>query len=245
MWKISAPLPNTPGPPKAFKSCLQKQAMRQVFEGVYRRGSSLFTINLVPGQKIFTRNLAAFQGKEYREWDPWRSKPAAAILNGLRTFPIKRGCAILYLGIANGTTASFFSDIVGREGIIYGVEVSERSIRDVSPLSERRGNIVPVLANARLPERYSWIEKVDVVYQDVATDDQSDILIRNCTAFLRPGGFALIAIKSRSIDVTKPPREVYRKELEKLRKRFKVLERVELDPYEKDHLFVLMKWQKT
>jgi fibrillarin-like pre-rRNA processing protein len=214
--------------------------MEQVFGGVFRRGESLFTANLVPGQKIFTRNLATFRGKEYREWDPWRSKPAAAILNGLREFPVKRGSSILYLGIANGTTASFFSDIVGREGIIYGIEVSERSIRDIAPISEKRGNIVPILANARLPEKYSWIEKVDIVYQDVATDDQSEILIRNCQAYLKRGGYAVIAIKSRSIDVTRPPREIYRQELGKLGKHFRILEKVELDPYEKDHLFAVL-----
>ena len=214
--------------------------MKQVFEGIFRRGDSLFTPNLVPGQKIFTRNLTTFRGKEYREWDPWRSKPAAAILNGLKTFPIKRGISILYLGVANGTTASFFSDIIGKDGIIYGVEVSERSIRDINPLSEKRGNIVPILANARLPGKYSWIERVDVVYQDVATDDQSEILIRNYKAFLKKGGHAMIAIKSRSIDVTKPPREVYRAEFEKLRRNFRLLERVELDPYEKDHLFAVL-----
>jgi fibrillarin-like pre-rRNA processing protein len=214
--------------------------MRQLFPGVYQRGRSLYTVNLVPGQKVFTRALITFRGKEYREWDPSRSKPAAAIVRGLKAFPLKEGMAVLYLGIANGTTASFFSDIVGPEGIIYGVEVSERSIRDINPIAEKRGNIVPILANARKPETYGWIEKADLVYQDVATDDQSEILMRNCDAFLKPRGFAMMAIKSRSIDVTKPPSQVYRQELSKLEKRFRVLEKVELDPYERDHMLVVM-----
>ncbi len=214
--------------------------MRQIFPGVYRKGDSLFTANLVPGQRIFTKKLATLRGREYREWDPWRSKPAAAILKGLKAFPVKRGSSLLYLGIANGTTASFFSDIIGPEGIIYGVEVSERSIRDINPLAEKRGNIVPILANARLPETYSWIEKVDVVYQDVATDDQSEILIRNCQAFLKQKGHAMIAVKARSIDVTKAPKEVYARELRKLGKHFRILDKRELDPYERDHLFAVL-----
>ena len=53
----------------------------------------------------------------------------------------------------------------------------------------------------------------------------------------------MIAIKSRSIDVTKDPREIYRQELEKLSKRFKIVERVELDPLEKDHMFVVLRWK--
>ena len=82
---------------------------------------------------------------------------------------------------------------------------------------------------------------MDLVFQDVATDDQSEILIRNCERFLKPKCFAILSIKSRSIDVTKPPREIYRKEIEKLEKHFQILEKMELDPYEKDHMLVVMR----
>jgi fibrillarin-like pre-rRNA processing protein len=217
--------------------------MQKTLPGVWRSGKKIFTENLVPGEKVFTKNLVRIKGTEYREWDPHRSKPAAAITKGLRDFPIKRNSKILYLGISSGTTSTFFSDVIGKNGIIYGVEISERSIRDLNPVAEKRGNIVPILADSRKPETYSWIEPVDVVYQDVATNDQSEILIRNCKAFLRKDGFAILAIKSRSIDVTKPPKEIYKQEEEKLKKVFKILERKELDPYEKDHLFLVMKWK--
>jgi len=90
---------------------------------------------------------------------------------------------------------------------------------------------------------YSWIEPVDVIYEDVATNDQSEILIRNCEAFLKRNGFAAIAIKARSIDVTSPPKEIYKREIKKLSRVFKVLDRRELDPYERDHLFLVMKWK--
>ena len=201
------------------------------------------TKNLIPGERSLTEQLVKIGGTEYRVWDHWKSKAAAAIRKGLKNFPIKDGSKILYLGLASGSTASFFSDIIGKSGIIYGVEISERSLRDANLVAEKRGNIVPVLANARLPEAYSWAEKVDIVYQDVATDDQSEILIRNCKAFLKKDGFAMIAIKARSIDVTKEPKEVYRQELEKLKKEFQVIEKVELDPFEKDHMFVVLKWR--
>jgi fibrillarin-like rRNA methylase len=45
---------------------------------------------------------------------------------------------------------------------------------------------VPIIADARKPEDYAWLEKVDVVYEDVASDDQSPILVRNAERFLRP-----------------------------------------------------------
>ncbi len=219
--------------------------MREKFPGVWMKGGKILTENLVPGLRVYGEELIKARTPkrrliEYRVWNPFRSKAAAGIARGLKNFPLKPGDKILYLGIASGTTASHFSDIVGKEGVIYGIEISERSIRDLNHVAEARGNIIPVLANARRPEDYSWIEQVDVVFQDVATDDQSDILIRNCGRFLKNGGYAMLSIKSRSIDVTKPPREIYAKEIGKLKKHFEILEKLELDPFEKDHMLVVM-----
>jgi len=216
--------------------------MKQIFPGVFKKGNQLLTKNLVPGFKSYGK-LVTVQGKEYCIWDPNKSKAAAGIMNGVKNFPIKKGSKILYLGIASGSTSSFFSDIIQDSGIIYGVEISDRSIRDLNPIADKRKNIVPILANARLTEEYEWVEPVDVVYQDVAIDDQSEILIRNCKRFLKPEGFAMLAIKSRSIDVVKDPKQVYKEEIKKLEKHFKILDRVILDPWEKDHMFLVMKWK--
>ncbi len=215
--------------------------MKEMFPGIWKRGRNIYTRNAVPGEKIFTRNVITVDGNEYREWDPKRSKAAAAIHNGLRHFHIREGSKILYLGIASGSTASFLSDIIGPEGIIYGVEISERSIRELNPVAEKRGNIVPILASARTPDKYAWVEKVDVIFQDVATDDQSEIITRNARSFLKGEGHAMIAIKSRSIDVTKTPEQVYCQEKAKLKRDFDIIDAVRLDPHEKDHLFLVMK----
>jgi len=215
--------------------------MNQIFPGIWRKGKHLFTRNLVPGDRTYCKNLIKWKNLEFREWNPNRSKPAAAILNGLKLFPLIAKAKVLYLGIASGQTSTFFSDILGKEGIIYGVEISERCLRDLNPIAEKRGNIVPILGDARKPEEYDWIEEVDLVYEDAASDDQTPIMIRNSERFLKPNGFAMIAIKARSINVVKEPKEIYKQELAKLRKHFKILDKVMLDPYEKDHLFVVMK----
>ncbi len=217
--------------------------MKELFSGLWIDGKKLLTQNLIPGNTQYAKSVFRKQGKEYREWDPFHSKMAAAVAKGLKNFPIKQGSKILYLGIASGQTASFFSDIIGREGVIYGVEISERCMQDLNPVANSRKNIVPILANAKLPEDYSWIEKVDIVYQDVASDDQSEVLIRNCKEFLKADGVAMMVIKSRSMDVVKDPKEVYKQEIAKLEKHFKVVEKMELDPFEKDHLFLAMKWK--
>jgi fibrillarin-like pre-rRNA processing protein len=205
-----------------------------------KKDNQIFTLNLVPGVKQFSERIEIIEGKEWRMWDPYRSKLAAAIANGLKNWPIKNGQKILYLGIANGQTASHISDIIGQKGIIYGIEISERPFRELLPVAEARGNIAAILADARKPQDYDWIEQVDVIYQDVATPDQAEILIRNCK-FLKPNGIAMIAIKARSVDVVRQPKEIYKEVLEKLKERFEILEKIELDPYEKDHMFVLLR----
>src|SRR3990172_5493382 len=112
------------------------------------------TINLVPGEKVYGEELIRQDNVEYRVWDHYRSKPAAALKKGLKKLPIEKGMKILYLGIASGTTSSHFSDIVDSEGMIYGVEISERVLRELIPVAEKRGNIIPILADARKPEDY-------------------------------------------------------------------------------------------
>jgi len=212
------------------------------FDGVFIIDRRIATVNLVKGQRVYGEVLINKEGKEYRVWDFTRSKPAAALKKGLKNFPLEKGMKILYLGVASGTTASHFSDIIGKEGVIYGVDIAERVLRELIPVAEKRGNIIPILADTRKPEDYGnqILEKVDLVYEDVASPDQIDILIRNCEKFLKTKGFAMIAIKSQSIDVTKNPKEVYREALTKLEKHFKILDKVELDPFEKFHLFVVL-----
>lgn len=213
------------------------------FEGLFLIDSKLATINLTPGYNVYGEELIKIKNIEYRIWDFWRSKPAAAIKKGLKNLPIKKGFKILYLGIASGTTVSHFSDIIGKEGVIYGIDVAERALRELIPHAERRGNIIPILADARIPENYekNVIEKVDLVYCDVASPDQAQLLVWNSKKFLKSDGWAIISIKSQSIDVTKPPKEVYEKCLEEFEKYFEIVDKVELDPYEKAHMFVVMK----
>ncbi len=216
--------------------------MKEIFPGVFKRGEKLFTRNLTPGESVYGEELVIVGDEEFRTWIPTRSKAAAAILNGLKNFPIRTGGRILYLGAATGTTISHFSDLIKARGIIYGVEFSPRCMRELVKLAELRKNIVPILADARKPHDYAWVEEVELVYCDVAQPDEVDIAMRNARMFLKVNGWLMIAIKSRSIDVTREPEEIYESEVKKLESGgFEVVELVDLEPYEKDHAMVIAK----
>jgi hypothetical protein len=91
---------------------------------------------------------------EYRVWNPYRSKIAAAVIGGVSDVYIRPGSKVLYLGAASGTTVSHVSDIIGAEGIVYAVEFSHRSGRDLVNLAKKRTNIVPLIMDARKPLEY-------------------------------------------------------------------------------------------
>ncbi len=200
----------------------------------------LATKNLVPGQRVYGERLLSYQGVEYREWNAYRSKLAAALLKGLDELPVKEGDRILYLGIASGTTASHISDLIGKGGLIYGVEFSPRVIRDLMQIVVDRRNILPILADARAPERYRFmVGNVNGLYSDVAQPEQADIVVRNARFFLEEGGYLLLAIKARSVDVTREPSEVYLSEMRKLvQGGFEIRDIVHLDPFDRDHAMV-------
>ena len=209
------------------------------FDDVFWIDGKLCTKNLIPGVQVYGEKLIKTNQGEFREWDGRRSKPSAAIYKNLHHFPLKKNMKVLYLGVASGTTCSHFSDIVGKEGIVYGVEISDRVLRELIPLAQKRKNIV--LLDARKPEEYHWIEQVDIVYADVALKEQSKILVRNANLFLKSQGFGMIAIKSRSIDVTENPKVIYKEQRKILEKNFHVTDFVKLEPYEKDHGFFVVK----
>jgi fibrillarin-like pre-rRNA processing protein len=219
------------------------------FLGIYRivvedGARRLATRNLTPRKDVYGERLVRADGAEYRLWDPFRSKLAAAILKGLNIVPIKPGHQVLYLGAASGTTASHISDIVGETGHVYCIEFAARAMRElVNNVCVFRLNMTPILEDARTPQKYAvFAEQVDVIYCDVAQPEQAKILADNADFFLKEHGWTMLAVKSQSIDVTKKPAEIYKRETHNLESRgFTVKTTVELEPYDKAHAMIVSK----
>ena len=201
----------------------------------------LATVNLVPGNQVYNEKLVQHEGIECRIWNPFRSKLAAAIMNGLEDFPFTEKSDVLYLGVSTGTTISHISDMIGQSGIIFGIEHASSVARDfLDRVASHRKNIVPIIHDARKPEEFfSVYKKVDAVYVDIAQPDQTDIAIENCKLYLKSGGFLFLIIKTRSIDVVKDPKEVIKNEIKKLGTLFQIKQTIDLHPYDKDHAMVI------
>lgn len=209
-----------------------------------RQRRAVYTINLTPGKAFFAEELVREGGVEFRSWDVSRSKLAAAIKKGVSQIGIKEKDIVLYLGASHGFTPSFVSDLVGKEGFVFCLDNAPRVVRDLVFVCEERNNMAPILADANHPEEYKQLitSQVDVVYQDIAQRNQVDIFLKNCDAYLKKGGFGLLAIKARSVDVSKHPKEIFREVRKKLEQSIMVIvDYRELEPLERDHAFFVCK----
>jgi rRNA 2'-O-methyltransferase fibrillarin len=210
------------------------------------KDDALVTLNMNPGVQVYGEKLIKVDGPndtklEYRVWNPFRSKLAAAILGGVANIYIGPGKKVLYLGAASGTTVSHVSDMVGPEGAVYAVEFSHRSGRDLINMAKARTNIVPVIEDARHPLKYRMlVPMVDVVFADVAQPDQARIVALNSHYFLKTGGHFVISVKASCIDSTASPEAVFAKERAKMAaENLKPQEQLTLEPYERDHAVVV------
>ena len=116
-----------------------------------------------------------------------------------------------------------------------------RSGRDLVNMAKQRPNIIPIIEDARHPQKYRMlVPMVDVVFADVAQPDQARIVGLNAQYFLKNGGNFVISIKASCIDSTAPPEAVFAREVKKLQEmQLKPKEQVTLEPYERDHAMVV------
>ena len=204
------------------------------YEGVYTDGRNYYT-RTIHGESVYGEKIIREGKYFYRLWNPWRSKLSAAIHLRLNTFPF-RDSRVLYLGAATGTTVSHVSDLAE---LVWAVEISPISMRSLIHLSEKRDNIIPILEDARHPDKYSvFVEHPDVIYQDVSQRDQVQIFIRNMEFYTPEYGFLML--KTRTIDMRKKPKDVMKDSVKILEDLFKISEIINISKYQNDHYAIVV-----
>jgi len=230
---------------------IEKHRLEGIFICKGGKDDALATKNLDVGNAVYgEKRVSVEEGEqkvEYRIWNPFRSKVASAIVTGIENIFIKPGTKLLYLGAASGTTVSHCSDIVGPTGVVYAVEFSHRSGRDLINVAKRRTNIIPIIEDARYPLKYRMlVGMVDTIFADVAQPDQARIVGHNASYFLKNNGHFVISIKANCIDSTAPAEAVFASEIKTLQTLgFKPAEYVTLEPYERDHAVVCGSYRST
>ncbi|MDO5852043.1 MAG: fibrillarin-like rRNA/tRNA 2'-O-methyltransferase [Methanobacteriaceae archaeon] len=216
--------------------------IEEIFDGVFLMDDHLATLSIDQKKQVYGEKLIEYEDGEFRLWDPRRSKLASCILKGMSTFPFKKNSNILYLGASAGTTPSHLSDICCN-GRIYCVEFAPVMMRELVDVCKTRHNLLPILDDATKPLNYlHLVECVDIIYSDVAQSKQTELFLENIKLFADEDTICIIMIKARSIDVTKNPNTIFKEEEHKLKESgMKILEKIKLDPYEKDHIAFICK----
>ncbi|MGA7924079.1 MAG: fibrillarin-like rRNA/tRNA 2'-O-methyltransferase [Thermoplasmata archaeon] len=205
---------------------------------VLRDGRNVYTRNADIGHRVYGEDLKLVDGVEYRTWDPWRSKLAALLVREA-SFPSLPDPveSVLYLGAAHGTTVSHVADLFPK-ATVYAVEKSPVAFGQLLVLAHRRSNVLPILADAQLPERYAAdVGRVDLLYQDIAQRAQTTILLENATTFLNPRGCLVFMLKVRSVTQTRTPRAITQTAQRELTEAgYRVLRTADLSPFARDHV---------
>jgi fibrillarin-like pre-rRNA processing protein len=205
------------------------------YGGVYTDGRNYYTPSNFP-EPVYGEKILKVRGKYYRRWEPMRSKLSAAMHLHLENFPFKDS-RILYLGAATGTTVSHLSDIAN---MIWAVEISPLSMNKLLHLAEKRDNIVPILEDARYPERYAmFVEKPEIIYQDISQRDQVEIFLKNMDFYSPKWGY--IMLKTRTIDIRKKPKEIMKEKVREIGDRYSIEEIINISKYQKDHYAIVVR----
>ncbi len=209
--------------------------------GVFREGRELFTINADPGHRVHGETLRTLDAVEYRSWDPFRSKLAALLVRGATSDLLGPVRSALYLGGAHGTTVSHLSDL-WPEAAVFVVEKSPTTFAPLLALARRRENLLPILADAQLPERYrADVGTVELLYQDVAQRNQAAIFVENAQSCLAPGGRGILMLKVRSVTQRRPAAAIVRETRVALeRAGLAVRSEVALAPFAREHVALVV-----
>jgi fibrillarin-like pre-rRNA processing protein len=118
------------------------------------------------------------------------------------------------------------------------VEKSPTSFAPLLSVARRRTNLLPLLADAQLPERYQAdVGSVDFLYQDVAQRNQAQIFLENARACLAPGGRGILMLKVRSVTQRRPSAAIVREAREALvHGGLTVRSETPLNPFSREHV---------
>ena len=215
-----------------------------IFWITVKNKKKLATLNNADVNKIYNEKLIEIDGKQYNIWNPYTSKLAAAIVNGMEIFPILKKTQILYFDTTVDKTLNHISDIIGVNGRIFVVrDIIENSKKFLEDDSNNRTNVVSITQEKNgVPAKFAPnIETVNVVYVDIAQNNETDIAIQNCKNYLINGGFLMLVVPTRKIDAINPNRQNL-EERQKLQSSFEIIQQINLTDFFKEHSMIIAKY---
>ena len=147
------------------------------------------TKNLIPGNSLFDEKIIQKSDSEFIEWNPYKSKLAASIRNGLQIFPISQNMNVLFVTDIFDSTILHLSNIVGNDGKI-------RYISNQKDIPENISKIPNIIKFDYKKENDD--KKFDFLYLDIQDNSFLEKTILYMKKFLKNNGFSIIFLKKES-----------------------------------------------
>ena len=147
------------------------------------------TKNFIPGNSLFDEKIIQKSDSEFIEWNPYKSKLAASIRNGLQIFPISQNMNVLFVTDIFDSTILHLSNIVGNDGKI-------RYISNQKDIPENISKIPNIIKFDY--EKENADKKFDFLYLDIQDNSFLEKTILYMKKFLKNNGFSIIFLKKES-----------------------------------------------
>ncbi len=215
-----------------------------IFWITVKNKKKLATLNNASINEVYNEKLIKINGKQYNLWNPYTSKLAAAIVNGMEIFPILKKTKILYLNGAIEKTLSHISDIIGVNGKIFILrDINENSKKFLDNVMNDRTNVFTITRDNGDPAKFSSkSEMVNVVYVDITQHNETEVAIQNCKRYLRDGGFLMLVVPTKKIDFVNKPNGQNIEEIQKLQSSFEIIQQINLTDFFKEHSMIIAKF---
>ena len=215
-----------------------------IFWITVKNKKKLATLNNASINEVYNEKLIKINGKQYNLWNPYTSKLAAAIVNGMEIFPILKKTKVLYLNGTIEKTLSHISDIIGVNGKIFILrDINENSKKFLDNVMNDRTNVFTITRDNGDPAKFSSkTEMVNVVYVDITQHNETEVAIQNCKRYLTDGGFLMLVVPTKKIDFVNNPNGQNLEEIQKLQSSFEIIQQINLTDFFKEHSMIIAKF---
>ena len=232
----------------------------RIFQIQIGNEEQLATKNMVKGTKTRKEKIVIVNNEEFLEWNPYKSKLAAAIRNGLQILPIIKNSKVVCINLLEESTMLHISNIVGSGGSVFVIDVNKNKKSFLNKLVNTHKNIIPIYDKVdELSFSSSITGKVDALYVDITEAEQIKQIVDKCELLLKNEGFLMLVAKKDDNAILendivgwmaeqRAGLNKIREITAKLKSQFEIIQEINLginyamEPYHKLHAFILAQY---
>ena len=229
----------------------------RIFQIQIGNEEQLATKNMVKGTKTRKEKIVIVNNEEFLEWNPYKSKLAAAIRNGLQILPIIKNSKVVCINPLEESTILHISNIVDSGGSVFVIDVNKNKKSFLNKLVNTHKNIIPIYDTVdELSFSSSITGKVDALYVDIPESEQIEQIVEKYGSLLKNEGFLMLIAKKDDNAIIendiagwmaeqRAGLNKIREITTKLKSQFEIIQEINLginyaaEPYHKFYIFIL------